>query len=1042
MKPEEWQRVKELFEAARQLPAAERSQFLAMACSDDSVRREVETLVAAYESQFLEEPVIGNVAEVIVNRQRNKLGPGEQVSHFETVRRNPQRQVEIRGERVKRIRFVLVGLFFALTTVGVCSHFYIELTSPTFFSPTAYGFAVRQIGPLRVGEIKPGGSATTLQTGDEIISFDGEKINYQTDLITAYQRHESNNSHAIVVRRDGQVLHLTIGREMNSPWIYIQKLIFVLVPACFFVMGLLVFLLKPDDKPALLLSVWFGAISNWFSPDLFGLLPGWLMWLVVASSLLRWLLIPLSLQLFLIFPEPSPLLRRCPRLEWYLYVPYLLTFWPLTAISLVLWAVAPDRVFAFTQDFPLYFPIQLLGLAYFGAGILSLAVNYRRASLPSRRKVRVILVGTIAGFLPVFTWFAVVMLFGNTRAGLWVYAWGLPVAVFPLVLIPPAYAYAILRHRVIPISLIVRRGVQYLLAKNVLRTLIALPIIGLILTVLANPNRTVSEILFRNSLYFYVTLMIAAVISFLFRKTLNDWIDRKFFREQYNQETILRGLIEEVKKHDSLQEMSRLVSQKVESALHPKRIYLFYRAGQMSDLSLGYSSGGTSEGLRIPEEFHLLRLMAGQAAAQDFPLPQKNNLPDGEKQWLAALGTRLIVPLAGTDNRLAGLFLLGEKKSEVPYTAADRDLLEALAGQIALVYENSQLKERVDRERKIKQEVLGRFEESRVNLMKECPRCGTCFDSSVLSCTRDGSELTFSMPVERTVEGRYRLERLVGRGGMGAVYDAKDLRLNRRVAVKILSEKMFGNREALRRFELEAQTSARLNHPNIVSVYDYGVLGTGGAYLVMEIISGETFAALIKREGCVPPQAAADYFNQLLEAIKAAHAAAVIHRDLKPDNVIISTGKDGQPHVRVVDFGLAKIRVSFVTDTNSPTAVPTTPGMVMGTIGYMSPEQLAGEPVDERSDLFSLGVMVVEALTGCRPFTGRTHSELLTSIVNGSFHLDRTSKEAERLDAVLQKCLAKDREARFSSAGQTQTELIPAIREYRLPGNQKASNNN
>ncbi|HSE23824.1 MAG TPA: GAF domain-containing protein [Pyrinomonadaceae bacterium] len=303
----------------------------------------------------------------------------------------------------------------------------------------------------------------------------------------------------------------------------------------------------------------------------------------------------------------------------------------------------------------------------------------------------------------------------------------LPAMLVAMLLVPPAYAYAILRHRVIPISLIIRRGLQYLLAKNVLRTLIALPIIGLTLTILANPDRTVSDILFRNSLYFYVTLMIAAAIIFLFRKRLNDWIDRKFFREQYNQETILRGLIEEVKKHDSLPEMSRLVSQKVEFALHPKRIYLFYREEEMGDLSLGYSSGGTSEELHIPEEFRLLRLIEGQAAAQQFPLAQKNNLPDSEKEWLAGLGTRLIVPLVGTDNRLAGLFLLGEEKSEVPYTARDRDLLQALASQIALVYENSRLKERVDRERKIKQEVLGRFKEGRIDLMKECPRCGACF---------------------------------------------------------------------------------------------------------------------------------------------------------------------------------------------------------------------------------------------------------------------------------------------------------------------------
>jgi eukaryotic-like serine/threonine-protein kinase len=936
-------------------------------------------------------------------------------------------------------RFVLVGLFFAVTTAGVCSTSYLELTSPMFFNPDDYGFVVRQqVGRLVVGPIKPSGPAASLQTGDEIVSLDGETIRYQTDLITAFKRHQPKSSSSIVVRRDGHLLQLELSPETHSLWFYIQRLIFILVPACFFLMGLFVFLLKPDDKAALLLSLWFGAISNGFPLELYMLLPAWLMWVVVASKILVWFLIPLSLHFLLVFPEESPLLRRFPRLESYLYVPYLLVILPFMAIINVLWAISPDRVVTFSQEFPLFSQATyILGLAYFAGGILSLVVNYRRASLLSRRKVRVILAGTIAGFLPMFIWFFVTLLFVDTRVGIRMYSWGLPAALAAMVLVPPAYAYAILRHQVIPISLIIRRGVQYLLAKNVLRTVIALPVIGLTLTLLANPNRTLSDILFRNSLYFYVTLMIAAAISFLFRKRLNDWIDRKFFREQYNQETILRGLIEEVTKHDSLPEMSRLVSQKVESALHPKRIDLFYREEDRGDLSLGYSSEGTSGELCIPEEFRLLRLMEGQAAAQEFPLPEKNNLPASEKEWLADLGTRLIVPLVGTDTRLAGLFLLGEKKSEVPYTARDRDLLEALARQIALVYENSRLKERVDHERKIKQEVLGRFEESRVNLMKECPRCGACFDSSVLSCTQDGSELTFSMPVERTVEGRYRLERLIGKGGMGAVYEATDLRLNRRVAVKILSSSMFGNRDALRRFEREAQTSARLHHPNIITVYDYGLLGTGGAYLVMELVFAETLRRVIKREGCIDPQTSAELFAQVLEGVKAAHEAGVVHRDLKPDNILISQGKDGQIQVRLLDFGLAKIRLPELADANSPTASMTMPGTVLGTFGYMSPEQLTGTAVDERSDLFSVGVMVIETLTGGRPFSGKTYHELLASILHGAFHLALDSPEAERLDAVLQKCMAKDRGDRFSSAAAMQRELIPAIREYRLLNKQQ-----
>jgi serine/threonine protein kinase len=175
---------------------------------------------------------------------------------------------------------------------------------------------------------------------------------------------------------------------------------------------------------------------------------------------------------------------------------------------------------------------------------------------------------------------------------------------------------------------------------------------------------------------------------------------------------------------------------------------------------------------------------------------------------------------------------------------------------------------------------------------------------------------------------------------------------------------------------------------------------------------------------------AAGLFDQILEGIKAAHAANVVHRDLKPENILLAAGADGQVRAHILDFGLAKLTQAVAADSQSPTGVEpmTTPGAVMGTFGYMSPEQLTGGIVDERSDLFSTGVMAAEALTGRKPFTGRTYHELLTQILQGTFHFPGDSPEARRLDRVLQKCLAKDRQGRFSSAAEMQLELIPAIR--------------
>jgi hypothetical protein len=520
-------------------------------------------------------------------------------------------------------------------------------------------------------------------------------------------------------------------------------------------------------------------------------------------------------------------------------------------------------------------------------------------------------------------------------------------------------------------------------------------------------------------------LIAAAGLSLKFRRQFSHWIDRRFFREAYNQEQILLNLIEKIKELDSMPELSRLVSKEVEAAMHPERLYVFYRGEETHDLRLGYSSGGQSLNLRIPEESELLRLMQRQRGAQDFPLPPHSGLPEDEKDWLNQLGVNLIVPMSRGDGRMAGLILLGEKKSEEPYTPNDRQLLQTITAQMAVVYENVWLKEQAAKEQKIKHEVLARFEEQQINLVKECPACGACYDSTSEACTRDQRELTFSLPVERTIDTKYRLEQMIGRGGMGAVYEATDLRLDRRIAIKIMLGNMFGDRAALRRFEREAQASARLNHPNIITVYDYGTIRTDGAYLVMELVRGSTLRSELQRAGRLDPQTAATWFSQLLEGVKAAHQAGVIHRDLKPENVLISSDAAGREQIKVVDFGLAKLRQLDAADTESLTA----PGTIMGTFAYMSPEQVTGEEVDDRSDIFSLGVIVMEALMGHRPFVGRTSTELITAILSASFHLPGDLLAVRRVDEVLQRCLAKDRGQRFASVAAMQKELIPALED-------------
>jgi hypothetical protein len=843
-------------------------------------------------------------------------------------------------------------------------------------------------------------------------------------------------SYTLVVRRAGQTQQLTVRTASRPLWPKTIDVLAWLLLVVFPLTGLIVFWLKPDNKQALLLALMLGTCWQWFlapitlMTDIVSGHPSWLIGVLFAALLVGRVFPSVFLHFFLVFPQPSPLLRRFPGFEYYLYIPYLILLVPLSIENLVL-AVKPYHSFTgVAEEFSLLMRFGAMTVAlYLFGGLVSLVVNYLQADRLARRKLRVVLVGTLTGLLPSVLFIGSMIVFNPSSSPLLLLG---NLAIIPtLPLIPLSFAYAIVRHQVIPVSLIIRRSIQYLLARNALRVLIALPVAGLVVTIIANRHRPLDEILFRNSLYFYLLAVAAVAVGLVFRKRLSEAIDRKFFREQYNQDQILHELIDDVRKTDSVNEMSRLVSGKVDAALHPDRLYLFYREVERRDLSLGYSSGGSGEELRIPEEFELLRFIEYQGCALDFPFPHKTNLPQSEKDWLSRLGTKLVVPMTGTDNRLGGLFLLGQKKSEVPYTASDRQLLEALADQIAVVYENVRLKERVDRDRRIKHEVLARVEERQINLLKECPRCGACFDSSQEFCAHDRSELTLSLPVERTIEGRYRLDKLLGRGGMGAVYQVTDLRLNRNVAVKILGGSLFGEARALRRFEQEAQTSARLVHPNIITVHDYGVLNTGGAYLVMELVEGETLGSILKRDGRIPATLAADWLEQILTAVSAAHAAGVIHRDLKPDNIFITPGNKGQQVAKILDFGLAKIKQLDGGDSTSPTAVAlTTPGAVMGTFGYMAPEQLTGGVVNERSDLFSLGVITVEMLTGKRPFQGKTYHELLAAIINQPFAFESELAESAALNSALQRSLAKEARDRFTSAAEMQEQTVSAIRNY------------
>jgi len=666
------------------------------------------------------------------------------------------------------------------------------------------------------------------------------------------------------------------------------------------------------------------------------------------------------------------------------------------------------------------------------------ARNYQHLSDPgSRRRMRWVVASLITGLGPVAITFA-------NRPATWIsdatYQIVYPVSFLAMLAIPASIVATVWKEQLFDIRVLVRRGLQYLFAKVALRTLLALPIALLVFSILLNPNRTIAQILTQGSGWLNLVLIGAIAATLRWRRQLQMWLDRRFFREDYQQEQVLLHLIDEVRQRDSLAEIAQLVTARIDAVLHPTALHIFYRAKGDSEFVSGRSGSPSSSQQDLsgqqtlagvmdeaPTQQHLsqqemlLRMLDGSKAIRDFP-SDCNELPDEERSWLENLSVRLIVPITGTGDRLVGLLLLGARMSDEPYSATDRRLLEGIAAQIGLVYENQHLRERVRLDADVRRDVLGRLEGQGVSLLKECPKCGACYDSATDRCEEEGAELMLTLPVERTLDGKYRLERALGRGGFGVVYEATDLRLQRRVAAKVMMGSSFGDVTALRRFEREARAAARIDHRHITRVYDYGAVGSGGSYLIMELIAGRTWRAELKRSGVIAPARAAEWFRQLLEGLQFAHNMGVVHRDLKPENVMIveTTGHD---ELKIMDFGMAKVLAGETGVTDSLTQA----GAVMGTFGYIAPEVFTGGSVDERADIFAIGVMVVETLIGERPFGGETTHEVITSVLNGEYHLPGESTEIRALDAVVQRCLAKDPRDRYSSATEVARDLVPTL---------------
>jgi len=993
-----WRRLTELFHAAAARPAAERRAYLARECGNDhELRAEIEALLAADTSLETEVPSDSAL-----------------------------QQAEA-GSRIPPFRWLVI----AIAVVATISYVFSAIVIVRYANRDKdFGWLDRldDAGNNRIVSVSSDGpAAKTLIPGDLIIAFDGDVRASRILTIEHRRQVRVGANYSLDVIRQGRPMHLVLAPRNRIVPTRTDPIVFFVVSLSWCFVGVFIGWCRPNELLARLASL--GFVSTSFVLLRNGLRPIGLWFDAGGSALFAFANLFSASYVALIYDTVSRFpsgvsddaFRRRLRitLYWFGLVVLVMTQIPTSLSWIVNPELAEDILYRTVRWMPSdVFLVHISHLTGSIGGLIVVVTTYLRLKgADQRRRLRWLACGCLLGVVPIAGFWA------QASTGWWVLffdrtTWW-TAGNFASIAIPASFAYSIVRYRLFDISVVIRRGIRYLLAKHVLSFLLSVPILLLGVSLFRNRDLRIVDVFVLHP--GYAMLMTATAFTMKFRTPVRTWLDRRFFREAYDTERLVTGLLNQLDKVDSMRDAARLVAVQLDLALHPTAFHVYYRASAENHPAVIYSSSNI--GGQLPSRSDLDRVVTDIIDVRDSA---RRRVSSRDIEFLRAINAVLIVPLIhGSD--VIGLLLLGEKKSEQPYSSDDRRLLGAIAKQMILLDENLRLRAQVTDESRRRFEVLSRFDH--LNLAKECPDCGRCFDRSTEVCENDGRQLSVTLAIERVIDGRYRLDRVIGKGGQGRVYVATDLRLERTVAIKVMTTRL-GDSGALRRFEREARALAKLSHPNIIGLFDYGTLGGDSAYLVMEYWPSESMRAHLSALRILSGPRAAEWFDQILSGVEIAHAHGVVHRDLKPENVLVSEIR-ARTVLKIVDFGIAKSTVAGGFSTNTLTNT----GMAIGTLGYMSPEQLSGADVDERSDIFTIGVMVFEAVAGRRPFKSDSYVELVFEVLNHHVHLPANDPDVVRLDSVLQRCLATRARDRYTSIADLRNELIPALAEYRsLPG--------
>ncbi len=818
---------------------------------------------------------------------------------------------------------------------------------------------------------RPGDLAGVKQ-GDRIVTVDGRAVQNVIDVGSALSSTVFDHPVSIVVLRGGQEVHLqlTLNRTLTQGFTakgYLGWWVELAVSLIQLLVGLLVLVKRPRDLTAVAAGIFLCSMgtgnSYFLSPHagvVWRTLPLAIQWLIFPPVILGCTPSPLVPMLAFSFSFPKPLLHR--RWAWTM----------LAVIS------APLLVFATSLDYIMLFaPTRAVGafpdwlgtiigvdfLVTFLAPVVILAVNYfRLREVNERRRIRLVVLGLLLFLVN----FLASILFSFSPKTFWLSTLAISPLVFGLSQVPftICVAYAVLKQRLFQVSFIVRQSLQYAVARGAL--LIPIPILAgiLIFDLAVHKDQPFGALLSAHG-WAYALMGVVGIVAHTKQSQWMEVLDRRFYREHYNAQHLLRQTVDEIRASSNLAEVAPKAVARIEQALHPEFVSILMREATeplyrciASAPPEVYPRGLSAEG-KLMAAFRLFAKPLQISLAESGWLKQQ--LPSEDTNFLRDARIDLMIPIAIAAHGREALMVLGPKKSEEPYSNEDQELLSGIGSALALLLERPVTS------------ALGGFE--------ECPRCGLCYESGMGRCASEGAQLT-RMPFGRLLASRYRLERRLGRGGMGTVYKATDTSLERAVAVKLIREDLITSSEAAERFRREAKAAAAFAHPNLVTVHDFGVDSDTRVFLVMELLEGSTLRQRFEQQKEFAPRQILQVLGGVCAGLQAAHENGLIHRDLKPENIFLVQSGEGEV-AKILDFGLAKFLVSPID--SAAATIGTVTGVLVGTPQYMSPDQLNGEAPSVAWDIWALAVITYEMLTGTHPFPATSVGQMHYSIVNGRF---------------------------------------------------------